>query len=535
VASSEVPSVGDAIDQFSDGYYELDREFRYRRVNAAGARLARMTVEGMVGRRVVDLFDDIEPSPVHQAVKRVMAGGPVEQVEIYYEPLHIWAINNVHPLADGVAILSRDISAQKVLEQNLQFLAQASKVLTSSLDYEQTLQMVTSLAVPHIADWCAVDMLSGSDTVELLALAHVDPAKVRWARELREREPVDLSAPGGLGNVLRTCRSEFHPEISEDMIVAAARDEETLELIRSIGFSSVMIVPLVIEEQAIGAITFVAAESNRKFVPADLAMAEELASRAVLAIQNARLYRTSQQAVALRDDFIDVASHELKTPVTSLKVFAEVLQRQAEKRGDEGTARSLARMNAQIDRLSGLIANLLDVSRVDSDRLEHRPSEVALCELIEEVVGVMQETSPRHLISIEGTAHAPIFGDRERLGQVFTNLIANAVKYSPNADQVVLRIGGTDVSVTVDVEDFGIGISPADQARIFDRFYRVSSPREMTFPGLGIGLYISSQIVKRHGGTLAVRSNGRQGSVFRVTLPAAGQVPHEPESEVNTE
>jgi signal transduction histidine kinase len=199
------------------------------------------------------------------------------------------------------------------------------------------------------------------------------------------------------------------------------------------------------------------------------------------------------------------------------------------------TVRSLERMNAQIDRLTALIADLLDVSRAESDRLEHRIADVDLNQVVEEVVDAIQLTTSRHRIVIEGGVALPVAGDRERLGQAFTNLIANAVKYSPNAEQVVVRVADRGGSVTVDVEDFGIGINQDDQTRIFDRFYRVSSPRERTFPGLGIGLYITSQIIHRHGGSIDVTSAEGQGSVFRVTLPVAVPVNRSAETGVGVE
>lgn len=517
--STERPVPGDAIDQFADGYFELDRDFRYRRVNVAGARLVRMSPDAILGHHVLALFPEVETTEVHQAVKRVMAGGCPEHIETYYAPLLLWAINSVYPLKDGVAIVSRDITAQKHLEQNLSFLAEASSVLSSSLDYERTLRTVAQLAVPHIADWCAVDMVNDAGAVERLAVAHVDPEKVRWAEDLRRREPVDLSAPTGLAKVIRTGQSEFYPEITDDMLVAAAKDEEHLALLRSIGFSSAMIVPLTVQGQTLGGITFVAAESGRHFAPAALAIAENLANRAALAVENARLYGQSQRAVALRDDFISVASHELKTPVTSLKIHAQLLQKQAERRGDESLARSVTKMNGQIDKLTQLIGDLLDVSRAESGHLALNLAAVDLDRLIAEVVESVQQTTDRHRIIVDGVIRRSLYADRERLGQVFTNLITNAVKYSPDADRVVVRLAAGEAGASIEVEDFGIGIAAEHHDKIFNRFYRVGSPDEKTFPGLGMGLYISHEIVRRHEGTLDVESATGSGSVFRVILP----------------
>jgi PAS domain S-box-containing protein len=520
----------DAIDLLADGYYEMDTEFRYRRINPAGLRIAGKTADEIIGKHVLEVFPDITETAIHQTTVRVMETREAASVETYYPPHHRWYVNSIYPVTGGIAVFSHDITERKLLAHNLAFLAEASKILSSSLDYQHTLRTVAQLAVPRIADWCAVDMRTGPRTVELLAIAHVDPGKIRWAEELRQRDPVDLERPVGLAKVLLTGEPEFYPEITDALLVATAKDERTLELARSLGFSSAMIVPLVADETTIGAITFVAAESGRHYAAADLRMAEELASRAALAIQNSRLYGASQQAVAVRDDFISAASHELRTPVTSLKVYTEVLQRQAERRGDESTSDRLRKMQTQIDRLAVLIGDLLDVSKIEAGKLELRRELVDLRRLIDEVVEAIQATTSKHRIVVAGDVSRPVVGDGERLGQVLTNLLTNAVKYSPQADRIIVRIAETTDGVTVDVQDFGIGIEPEHLDQVFDRFYRVTSEDEKTFPGLGMGLYISHEIVRRHGGTMEVKSIKGCGSVFRVTLPYGdGAAPDRPE------
>ncbi len=520
----------DAIDLLADGYYEMDTGFRYRRINPAGLRIAGKTADEIIGKHVLEVFPDVAETAVHQTTVRVMETREAASVETFYPPHHRWYVNSIYPVTGGIAIFSRDITEQKLLEQNLAFLAEASKILSSSLDYQHTLRTVAQLAVPRIADWCAVDMRTGPRAVELLAIAHVDPEKVRWAEELRQRDPVDLDRPVGLAKVLLTGQPEFYPEITDDLLVATAKDERTLELARILGLSSAMIVPLTVHDTTIGAITFVAAESGRHYAAADLRMAEELASRAALAIENSRLYGASQQAVAVRDDFISAASHELRTPVTSLKVYTEVLQRQAERRGDDHTSGQLRKMQAQIDRLAVLIGDLLDVSKIEAGKLELRHELVDLRALTDEVVEAIQATTTKHRILVEGHLSRPVVGDGERLGQVLTNLLTNAVKYSPRTDRIIVRLAETTDGVTIDVQDFGIGIEPEHLDQVFDRFYRVTSDDEKTFPGLGMGLYISHEIVRRHGGTLEVTSVKGCGSVFRVALPYGdGAAPDSPE------
>jgi PAS domain S-box-containing protein len=509
----------DAIDLLADGYYEMDTEFRYRRINPAGLRIAGKTADEIIGKHVLEVFPDVARADIHQTTVRVMETREAESVETYYPPHHRWYVNSIYPVTGGIAVFSHDITERKLLAHNLAFLAEASKVLSSSLDFQHTLRSVAHLAVPRIADWCAVDMRTGPRAVDLLAVAHVDPEKVRWAEELRQRDPVDLDRPVGLAKVLLTGEPEFYPEITDALLVATAKDARTLELARSLGFSSAMIVPLAVHDTTIGAITFVAAESGRHYAAADQRMAEELASRAALAIENSRLYGASQQAVAVRDDFISAASHELRTPVTSLKIYTEVLQRQAERRGDGHTSGQLRKMQAQIDRLAVLIGDLLDVSKIEAGKLELRRELVDLRRLTDEVAEAIQATTTEHRILVEGHLSRPVFGDGERLGQVLTNLLTNAVKYSPHADRIIVRLAETTDGVTIEVQDFGIGIEPEHLDQVFDRFYRVTSDDEKTFPGLGMGLYISHEIVRRHGGTLEVTSVKGSGSVFRVALP----------------
>jgi signal transduction histidine kinase len=509
----------DAIEHLADGYYEMDTGFRYRRINPAGLRIAQKTADEILGKHVLEVFPDIATSAIHQATVRVMETREAASVETYYPPHRRWYVNSIYPVTDGIAVFSHDITERKLLAHNLGFLAEASKILSSSLDYQHTLRAVAQLAVPHIADWCAVDIRTGPHSVELLAVAHVDPEKVRWAEELRRQDPVDLERPVGLAKVLLTGQPEFYPEITDDLLVATAKDARTLELARSLGFSSAMIVPLVAQDTTIGAITFVAAESGRHYTAGDLRMAEELASRAALAIENSRLYSASQQAVSLRDDFISAASHELRTPVTSLKVYTEVLQRQAERRGDDHTSGQLRKMQAQIERLAVLIGDLLDVSKIEAGKLELRREDVDLRRLVDDVVEAIQATTSTHRIVVEGTVSQPITGDGERLGQVLTNLLTNAVKYSPQADRIFVHLGETIDGAIVEVEDFGIGIDNEHLSQVFDRFYRVTSDDEKTFPGLGMGLFISEEIARRHGGRIEATSVKGRGSRFRVTIP----------------
>jgi PAS domain S-box-containing protein len=412
-----------------------------------------------------------------------------------------------------------DITNRKQAEDNLKFLSNASALLSTSLDYEVTLNTVATLAVPNIGDWCSIEMLDEAGDLQSVAVAHKDPQRVEWARELRAQSPTDLSAPQGLPQVLRSGKPELYPLITDEMLASMSRDERELSLARGLGMTSAMIVPIWSGGMPIGGITFVTTESRRRYTDADLAMAEELASRASLAIDNARLYRQAQTALAMRDEFISIASHELKTPVTSLKVYAQMVGRQAQRKGDTATALQLSKMENQVDKLTKLIANLLDVSKIEAGKLEYLAEEFDLVALVEEVADSPKSIDETHVVTVADCEPIVLSGDRDRIGQVVLNLITNAIKYSPGCDRVELRISRDDATASVSVRDFGIGIDPRFHDHVFDRFFQVADPAERTFPGLGMGLYISREIARRHGGDITVVSTKGEGSTFSLVLP----------------
>jgi signal transduction histidine kinase len=229
--------------------------------------------------------------------------------------------------------------------------------------------------------------------------------------------------------------------------------------------------------------------------------------------------RELKKAVGIRDNFISIASHELKTPVTSLKVYAEVLHRQFKQKGQHKEAQYMEKMGEQIDKLTMLIHDLLDVTRLQSGKLSLRREEIDLSKVVKEVVESMKPTVGSHTIVFKSTTNAIVNGDKDRLGQVVSNFLTNAIKYSPHADRINVTVSEDAKGVKVSVQDFGIGIAKQYQNKIFNRFYRVGAPREQTFPGLGMGLYICSEIIKRHGGEIMVESVHRKGSIFSFSIP----------------
>ena len=226
-----------------------------------------------------------------------------------------------------------------------------------------------------------------------------------------------------------------------------------------------------------------------------------------------------KEAEQRKDDFLSMASHELRTPITSVKAYTQILQRTFEKEGKQEPILYLSRMDTQINKLTKLIVNLLDVSRMQANKLVFAEETFDFDTLVHETIENIQQTTPHHSIQVDGSIERPVVGDKDRLGQVLFNLLTNAIKYSPRNNIVLVRLSTTDEQLTVQIQDFGIGIPKHQQAKIFERFYRVYDNNDTTYPGLGIGLYVAQEIIVRHNGTLSVESVEGEGSTFSFSLP----------------
>jgi PAS domain S-box-containing protein len=226
-----------------------------------------------------------------------------------------------------------------------------------------------------------------------------------------------------------------------------------------------------------------------------------------------------------KDEFIGIASHELKTPVTSIKAYAQLLQRQLSRAGEGASADLVAKMDAQLNRLTELIHDLLDVTRIDGGEIQFNIETFDIDQLLDDVVAEIRPTAAGRQIVRKARGNARAQGDRQRTGQVLTNLLTNAIKYSPPTEAIIVHTASDGHEITVGVQDFGVGIAPEDQLRVFDRFYRAGGQERDTFPGLGLGLFISAEIVRRQRGRIWVESVPGEGSLFRFTLPMVTDVP----------
>ncbi|HEV2580112.1 MAG TPA: ATP-binding protein [Ktedonobacteraceae bacterium] len=238
-----------------------------------------------------------------------------------------------------------------------------------------------------------------------------------------------------------------------------------------------------------------------------------------------RVQKELEESEARKDAFLSMASHELKTPITSISGYTQVLKRLFVKEGRTQVVQHLSRMEYQIDRLVKLISDLLDISKIQAGKLEFEEEEFEVCAFIRNIVEDVQQISPGHTLNLRCGMNATLVGDKDRLGQAIINLLTNAIKFSPNAGSVDITVEEREGQAVFSVRDYGIGIPAAHQARIFERYYRVFDERDKKFPGLGIGLSIVAEVVRRHGGELRVESDEGQGATFSFALPLRAATP----------
>ena len=401
------------------------------------------------------------------------------------------------------------------------FLAQAATVLGSSLDYEQTLRSVATLAVPAIADWCAVDIVGDALKLQRIAVAHVDPGKIQFARSLEDRYPADPNAPGGVHEVIRSGKPAYMSRIPSALLEAAARDQEHLRIIRELQLTSYMCVPLTAQGRAIGAITFVSAESGREYSEADLRFAQELAVRASLAVENARAYQRANDASRLKDEFLATLSHELRTPLNAVLGYARMMRTQTITPDKAKTAWDVVERNATS--LQQIIEDVLDVSRIVAGRLRLNVAAVDLPAILREAIATVTPAADAKGVRVETIIEpltASISGDASRLQQIVWNLLSNAIKFTPRGGKVQLRLSRVNSHVEVTVSDTGRGISPDFLPYVFERFRQADASFSREHGGLGLGLAIAKQLAELHGGTISASSGGPgTGATFTLKLP----------------
>ena len=571
------------FDSLNEGVYIVDRAWRYIYVNNKAAEIQGKPGEELLGKNIWELCPEAVATVSYaQAHRAVEQNTPVSH-EVYYPHLETWFECRLYPIPEGLIILLQDISERKRQEEALrQIQARARRlidaniigVVISDMDHifeanDAFLEIVgytrEDLAARRV-NWIAMtpseflplDMHAIQDLKEHGTFTPFEKAYYRKDGRLvpiliggavLEKDPLqwvcfilDITEQKKLEQALRESEERMRIALKGSAITAYQQDRDlrytwiynmhALKVEDIVGKTDADLMGA--EEAAhVTALKRRVLETGQSYQEVVKATVRTGTGYFDLSIEPLRdgngeiigvtgTSRDVTEQVELeqrKDNFISMASHELRTPITVLKGFTQLLTKQFEQQGMHEPVSMLKKMEAQSNRLVRLIDELLDASKIQAGRLDYEEEPVDLDTLVHETVEMLQETNPTHVLHVNGATHAVIQGDKERLGQVLINLINNAVKYSPQANSVDITLSTSKKAAMISVRDYGVGIAKADQKHIFDRFYRAHNSNNKFFKGLGMGLYIAYEIVKRHGGDITVKSALGKGSTFTISLP----------------
>jgi PAS domain S-box-containing protein len=543
------------LSQIADAVVMVDQERNVTYWNRGAENLYEYSADYAIGKSLYDLYD-IEwiNAEDEELCKQAVAtydqwSGEVIHVVKSTKRRHFIAItssvvrNNDSEPAGFLAII-RDITERKRAAEQQKFLADATFAMNSELEIQPMLNKVLSLVVPPIADTCTVHLLSG-EQLELAATHAYSTEHEKLLEPVRASYSSLVEESQGVGKVIRTGQTDYNFKIDEQTLLKNYQNNAITEVIRNAGYLSYIVAPLYTRGRVIGAIAFTTTKASGRYLDKlDVPFLEALAARLALTLDNLRLYEQIQLALTtqreldyLKDLFISIASHELRTPLTAIKGFAELLERNmlkpSQPRAEKLSAAEIEDLRArplrnvrnilkQSERMNNLIRQMHDFSRLHNSKFTLQTSENSdLLALVERVVEQFQLTTPDRKLILERNAELDkLFAsfDESRIEQVLTNLISNALKYSPPPAPVKVKISRVENEIVIAVRDEGQGIHADDQQHIFERFYRVQRNDVERVEGLGLGLYISHEIIVQHGGRMWLESEPGKGSTFFIAL-----------------
>jgi signal transduction histidine kinase len=421
--------------------------------------------------------------------------------------------------------LRSDIQASRRAEESMRMLNEVSDILSSSLDYEETIPAAVRLALTRLGDWSAVSLVDDEGHARRLAVAHRDPDKDRLAQRMMTGLAPRRELPQPVADSINLRKPTILNAVDEEFLTRASSGPEHAALVRELGFGSMLVAPMVARGRTIGAISFMAVQGGH-FDDNDASLAELISRRAAIAIDNAQLYRAAVEASNAKDEFLATVSHELRTPMTATLGWVRMLHLGHFDPETQKTALDAIERSTRAQ--AKLIEDILDVSSIVLGKFRLDLEPVDLRGVVDAAIETLHPASEAKQIAINVDASrwsGVVQGDADRLQQVIWNLVSNALKFGRRGGHIDVTVECIDDHARISVHDDGPGIDPALLPFVFDRFWRADSGATRTHGGLGLGLSIVRHLTELHGGTVGVTSEGAgKGATFVVDLPAAAAV-----------
>ena len=508
-------------------FIKESQSLRFIRVNRTGEDLLGWPNQTLIGKTAYDFWPKEQAEFFIAKDRETLSHGsvvdiPEEPIQTRHQGVRILHTKKV-PILDTAGNplyllgISEDITERKRIEVEQQFLAQVSVALSTSLEYEQTLANLARLVVQSVADWFAVDVMDEEGRLSRLKVASADPKQAALCAVL-EQLPPDRDLPHLMRSVIESKRPIVVEQVTSEYLESLGQGLEHRQALLAAGVTSFLAVPLLMRGQPLGALFLGSSTPPRVFRQGDLRWAEALADRAAIAIENARLYRSSVYATQLRDQVLGVVAHDLRNPLSAILLQTSALKRhgpEPERRSQE----SVEAIYRTTERMNRLIQDLLDVARMEAGQLTIEPARLSADGLITDAVDMQRSLASSSSLELRVEVDpdgAEVWGDRNRLLQVFENLIGNAIKFTQAGGRITAGTTSRDDEVVFWVADTGGGIPSENLPRVFDRFWQATRTGRR---GAGLGLPIAKGIVEAHGGRIWVESTAGSGSTFFFTIP----------------
>tara|TARA_B110001454_G_scaffold16145_2_gene14608 strand:- start:19867 stop:22383 length:2517 start_codon:yes stop_codon:yes gene_type:complete len=543
------------LEGVTDGVTVFDRDGKCIYANSIGAKMCGFTSAEEMLTTPTDGISDLyfifdeqgQPFPAERLPGRLALKGvknppeAVLQIELKSSGKKTWSIVSAAPVFDDngevlyAVSIFRDFTVHKENENSLKsresafrLIAETGIILNSSLDYLVTLRKLCELIVPLMADWCLIDIIADPKKPKTI-IWHWSPDKRSWADSYLEKYRSDWRSSAGTTRVISTGKSELHESISNEVLEASINNREQLKELKKLGMSSVMVVPLAANDTILGAISFVASESKRRFTSFDLTLAEDIGRRAGLAIDKSLLYERekyareqAENANNSKSTFLANMSHEIRTPLNALIGFNELLRSNSLNQYERAEYHNIIQRNGEL--LLHLIDDILDLSKVEAGHLALETVQISLMDLLSEMKSFKTAKASakglKFIMDVAENVPDKFVTDPLRLKQILNNIIGNAIKFTMEGHvKVSVKLNESQQRLIISVSDTGIGIAPEDREKLFQPFSQADASVTRKYGGTGLGLILSKRLAQRLGGDLVLKdTNASEGATFIIEI-----------------